>query len=238
MAVVVAGELRQVADPNRPSDHAFESPLHPGERTLRTLGESAHVLVVGGPTNPNGDAYYQVADDPFPGCCAPLGWVRATSSNGDPAIRPFQPNCPDPNTPITGNELLALGVLEASTCFGTDEFRVRGQVRCARPAVDSYVSITGPDWANDQVLCNIDQAISLYGDAVTSLYDDGTGALFDEDVELTAHFNDPSAQNCRWAPGNYLPIPLDNAPADTAQFACRMSIYVTEAALVAPRSTT
>ena len=39
MAVVVA-ELHQVADANRPRDQAFQSPLHPGERGLRTLGES------------------------------------------------------------------------------------------------------------------------------------------------------------------------------------------------------
>src|SRR4051812_13232901 len=58
MAVVVAGQLRQVADPNRPGDRAFESAAFAEGRVLRPLGESQRVLVVGGPTNPNGDVYW------------------------------------------------------------------------------------------------------------------------------------------------------------------------------------
>jgi len=49
-------------------------------------------------------------------------------------------------------------------------------------------------------------------------------------VDLRVHFNDPSSEACRWAPGNYSSIDIpDDAPIDTAQFACRMSIYVTSA---------
>ena len=55
------------------------------------------------------------------------------------------------------------------------------------------------------------------------------GRGFDSDVALTAHFNDASSTNCRWAPGNEGSFSLDSAPVDTAQFACRMSIFVTQA---------
>jgi hypothetical protein len=230
MAVVVAGQLRQVADPNRPADRAFESAANAGGRILRPLGESQHVLVVGGPTNPNGDVYWQIADDSFPGCCAPFGWVREMSSNGDAAIKPVNVACPDGDRPLNGDQLIALGVMEAATCLGSGDFSLRGEVRCDRPAVDSFVSITGPDWANDETLCILDNAVALYG-AVTQLYTlaSAAGAPFDGEVDLVAHFNDSSAQDCRWAPGNFMPIPVDNAPAETAQFACRMSIVVTRA---------
>jgi hypothetical protein len=230
MAIVVAGQLRQVADPNQPADRAFESAANAGARILRPLGESQHVLVVGGPTNPNGDVYWQVADDAFPGCCAPFGWVREASSNGAAAIEPLTVACPAGNVPLDGDQLVALGVMEVATCFGSSEFSLRGEVRCDRPSVDSFVSITGPDWANDQTLCILDNAVALYG-AVTQLYTLGSaaGAPFDDEVDLIAHFNDASAHDCRWAPGSFMPIPIDNAPVETAQFACRMSIYVTQA---------
>jgi hypothetical protein len=230
MAVVTTGQLRQVADPNRPSDHAFETPADAVGRVLHPLGESQHVMIVGGPTKPNNDVYWQVADSAFPGCCAPFGWVRATNGADQSVIEPFDPQCPDPLEPLSGNELLALGVMEAESCFGTADFKLRGEVRCARPVVEQFLSITGPDWANDETLCDIDQAVSLYGDAATGLLARaGVGEVFDADVELTAHFDDPSADDCRWAPGNSRPMSVANAPVDTAQFACRMSVYVTEA---------
>lgn len=229
MAVVVAGELHQVADPNRPRDQAFQSPLHPGERGLRTLGKSAHVLVVGGPTNPNGDIYWQVADDPFPGCCAPFGWVRESQSSTQPAIAPLTLSCPDPAVPMTGNQLLGAGVMETATCLGERDFSLTGRVRCDQPAVDSFLTISGPDWAHDKTLCIIDNAVALYGPAVTSLFDPAAGG-FDGQVNLRAHFNDPSSVDCRWGPGTFMPIPIDDAPVDTARLACRMSVYVTGAA--------
>jgi hypothetical protein len=65
---------------------------------------------------------------------------------------------------------------------------------------------------------------------VTALYADAPdGQGFDSNVALTAHFNEPSSTNCRWAPGNEGSFSLDSAPADTAQFACRMSVFVTQA---------
>jgi hypothetical protein len=234
IAVVKAGQLRQVADPNHPEDRAFESPVSAIGRILKPLGESQHVLVVGGPTKPNEDVYWRVADDPFPGCCAPFGWVRAIDNGGLNNLEPFQPACPDPSVAITGNQLIELGVMEASVCFRDTDFKLHGEVRCAQPQVNEFLAITGPDWTNDQTLCDIDQAVSLFGPAVTDLFASGqteNGQIFDEDADLTAHYNDASSKDCRWAPGNYGPIPLDEAPVDTAQFACRMSVYVTKAAV-------
>ncbi len=230
IATVVAGELNQVADPNQPTDQAYQSPLHPGERALRTLGESAHVTIVGGPTSPNGDVYWQIADDPFPGCCAPFGWVRESQSSGDPALAVLDAPCPDPSATMSGNQLLGMGPMEAAACFGDADVELRGVVRCDRPPVDSYLSVTGPDWANDQTLCNLDNSVALFGDAVTALYGTaGDGQPFFGNVVLHAHFNDPSSADCRWAPGNFMPIAIDNAPVETAQFACRMSVFVSSA---------
>ena len=76
-----------------------------------------------------------------------------------------------PPTAISGNQLIGLGVMEASTCFGDADFKLHGEVRCAQPQVDEFLAITGPDWTNDQTLCDIDQAVALYGPAVTTLYD-------------------------------------------------------------------
>ena len=232
IAIVTAGELRQVADPNRPQDRAFETPVSAVGRILKPLGEAQHVMIVGGPTKPNQDVYWRIADDPFPGCCAPFGWVRAADGGGVTTLAAFSPACPDPTTPITGNQLIALGVMEASVCFGESNFRLHGEVRCARPQTDEFVAITGPDWTNEDTLCDIDQVVALFGPAVTDLFtavDAEQGEIFDQDMDLVAHFNDPSSQNCRWAPGSYGPVPLDDAPVDTAQFACRMSVYVTTA---------
>jgi hypothetical protein len=231
MAVVAAGELRQVADPNRPADRAFESPLHAGERVLRPLGESAHVMIVGGPTSPNGAEYWQIADRAFPGCCAPFGWVPAMQTSGESALEPFELNCPAPGATVSGDDIYELGVLEAASCYGDAEFTMRGLVTCGRPVVDTFLTIAGPAWANDPTLCAIDRALPLYGPAVTNLFDaTGNGAEFDATVELSAHFNDPSSAACRWAPATSLSIDVpDDAPVDTAQFACRTSIYVTTA---------
>jgi hypothetical protein len=232
MAIVKAGQLRQVADPNHPEDRAFETPVSAVGRILKPLGEAQHVLVVGGPTKPNEDVYWRVADDPFPGCCAPFGWVRALDTGNLPTLAIFEPDCPDPSITITGNQLIALGVMESSVCFGDGDFKLHGEVRCAQPPVNEYVAITGPDWTNDDTLCDIDQAVALFGPAVTDMFTSALaeqGQLFDQDMDLVAHFNDASSEDCRWAPGNYGPIPLDNAPVDTAQFACRMSVLVTRA---------
>ena len=227
MAIVLAGQLRQVADPNRPEDRAFESPADAVGRILQPLGESAHVLVVGGPTDPNGDVYWQVADAAFPGCCAPFGWVREAESGGQAAIAPYKPDCPDPSTAVTGNDLFELGMLEAVSCYGTRDFALSGSVTCDQPVVDSYLTIAGPDWTHARTLCKLDDAVAIYGEAVTTFAP--AQGRFDGTAALTAHFNDPSSDQCRWAPGTFMPIAVDDAPVDTAQFACRTSLYVTQA---------
>jgi hypothetical protein len=227
IAIVVAGQLRQVADPNRPGDRAFESPGGAFERVLVPLGESAHVTVVGGPTIPNGDVYWQVADAAFPGCCAPFGWVHETTSADTPAIAPYAPSCPDATTPLAGDAIVALGLMEAAACFGTDELELRGNLRCDQPNVDTFVAITGPAWTDDRTLCDLDGELAVYGPTVTSLFTLTTPGLpYFGLVQLGAHFNDASSVDCRWAHGTLgYPLP-DDAPIDTAQFACRMSIYV------------
>jgi hypothetical protein len=230
MAVVTAGQLRQVADPNQPADRAFESASHAGARVLRPLGEAQRVMIVGGPTQPNDDVYWQIADAAFPGCCAPFGWVRATNGAAQSVIAPFVPACPDRTHAVSGNDLLALGLMEAESCFGKADFKLRGEVRCAPVATDGFIAIAGPQWTHERILCNIDQAVSLYGPAVTQLSTAGSdNGYFDEDADLIAHFDDASSSSCRWTPGNYMAIPVDDAPIDTAVFACRMSVYVTSA---------
>jgi hypothetical protein len=233
MAIVKAGQLRQVADPNRPTQRTFESPGPVGfERVLVPLGENAHVRIVGGPTNPNGDVYWQVADAAFPGCCAPFGWVRATQTDNEPAIVPLALDCPDRAQPMSGDQLIALGVMEAATCFGPHDFALRGIVRCSQPAVDSYLSIAGPQWTDDRTLCVFGDALDVYGPAVTALFAQAkrTDNGFFGTVDMKAHFNDASSVSCRWAHGTLNSIDIsDDAPADTAQFACAMSIYVTQA---------
>ena len=134
--------------------------------------------------------------------------------------------------PSAGDQLIGLGVMEASVCFGSHDFKLSGEVRCAQPQVNNFLAITGPDWTNEDTICDIDQAVALFGPAVTDLFTATAaeqGQLFDTDLDLTAHFNDPSSKDCRWAPGNSGPIPLNQAPVDTAQFACAMSVYVTQA---------
>ena len=169
MAVVTAGQLRQVADPNQPADRAFESSSHAGERVLRPLGEAQRVMIVGGPTQPNDDVYWQVADAAFPGCCAPFGWVRGADGADQPVLAPFAPECPDRTDVVSGNELLALGLMEAQSCFGRADFKLRGEVRCAPVTTDGYIAIAGPQWTHERTSCNIDQAVALYGAAVTQL---------------------------------------------------------------------
>ena len=89
MAVVKPGSCARSRTRTGQKIGHSRAPLSAVGRYLQPLGESAHVLVVGGPTNPNGDVYWQVADDAFPGCCAPFGWVRAMDASGQPALAPF-----------------------------------------------------------------------------------------------------------------------------------------------------
>ena len=167
MARVTVDRLRQMADPEHPNDHALESPGSAGERRLLPLQAGTQVYIVGGPLVAAGIEYWQVADYPIPGCCAPFGWVRALTRSREVTIEPFETRCPDTSKPLASGEVARLDGLGQLACFGRTELQLRGALYCGRPTVDGPAFLTGTGWVMDQIMCNLDETFPVHGSAVT-----------------------------------------------------------------------
>jgi hypothetical protein len=223
LATVLLDGLVQVADPLDPS-RPFPSPRSRMEQQRLPLSSGQTVEVVSGPVQVDGASYWQVADSGFAGCCAAFGWV-ADTVNGKPTLSAMQPNCPDPSRELSPYDLVVLGPLAASVCYGSTDVSVAGTLTCSRPNADGAYSLGGAAWVSDQVWCYMGQP-RVYGAAVTGLADAGGG--FDGAVVVTGHYDEPSSSDCRWTAGSLMQFDLSDAPVATAQFACRTLFYVVE----------
>jgi hypothetical protein len=226
LAEVIVGQLRQVADPAHPEDRAFQSPRYAFERTLQPVQRGTGVYLVESRVVEN-RTWWRVAVDPYVGCCAPFGWIPATDRDGEPAIAPVELYCPSTDAHLTSYDFVHPESFEPPVCFGDREIEMRGYLACARPIVDAAYFLTGfGSWDQTGIECQLDDRMSVYGELVTSL-SVGSPSDFEDFVDLTGYYYDPDSDTCRWTPGNYMAIPVDGAPTDTAEFGCQMRFVVT-----------
>jgi hypothetical protein len=221
-----------VADPAQPQDRAFESPRFPVERTLRPLLRAYDVYLLESRVV-DGREWWRVADDAYLGCCAPFGWIPVTNREGEPLMVPSEVHCPSTSPRVTSYDLVHPGSFEPPACFGHGEIVMRGYLACTRGLiVDAPYFLSGlSSWDQTGVDCQLDARMTVYGEAVTSLVE-SSAADFEEFVDVTGHYYDPGSQHCRWTPGNFMQMPVDDAPLDTAEFACQMRFVATSVAVL------
>jgi hypothetical protein len=222
MATVVAGQLKRVFDPKHPSRHPESAlPLEPLQ-----IGEV--VFLVDGPLRIHGADYWQVAVDPY---SAVLGWVPLLEDSGLPTLRPTSPTCP-PVGELTATTLNSTGGLRALACFRDDELELRGEVECNRAIADG--GIGGAGYFDSNRHCILDDALAVFGDAVTAIIDEDPSAMeVRGEYVLHGHFDDEEAHGCGWIPmGVSLSAPTTPEPG--AVLFCRTNFVVT--ALELPES--
>jgi len=230
LATVLVDGVRQLADPNKPRSHAYESPGVMGSRSLSRLKQGTHVYVVDGPLVVGDATYWKVApEESFFGCCAPFGWISATS-NAEATIGPFSPICPETSQPLSATDMLSLEPLTRLECFGNGDLKATGLVSCSKPIADSPAFIDSPwEHAPDRPLyCTLeDQFIPMVGDVLRSFV--GSSDTGSQASIITGHFDDPGSSECRWVPGDYGNIvPNEGGPTETARFDCRLQFVVTD----------
>ena len=94
LATVLVDGVRQLADPNKPRSHAYESPGVMGSRSLSPLQLGEHVYLVDGPLAIGDATYWKVApDESYFACCAPFGWISARRTPKRRSAR-FHPSAP------------------------------------------------------------------------------------------------------------------------------------------------
>jgi hypothetical protein len=155
-------------------------------------------LVAAGPVVADGYAWFFV----MPFDSGPVGWVAASGRDGEAWLGLRSLRCPA--TPLDGEDVLELGAFGGLACFGANEIRLIGNVRCVLG--DGDLPFTGPYWLSATGTCTFD-----LGGQTLRVLDGGIGGLplpMTGRVSLAGHFNDPEASTCRWALGPPAPDPI------------------------------
>ena len=191
----------------------------PGTGTVR-LGQlpgGATAFVLAGPVIEDGFAWYQLAavDPTGVGCGSAqpaeslvcrdwLGWAAAGGQDGEEWLEPVEPNCPAPGNPATTT---ALKPLERLACFGSSPMTLRVYVTANQGGGCAPGDPFTPLWLQpDCAAARFELAESLsaagrglYANLSPSLGNPVPG-LYGRWVKITAHFDDPQAQNCSVGP--------------------------------------
>ncbi|MGH2462201.1 MAG: response regulator transcription factor [Candidatus Limnocylindria bacterium] len=197
----------------------------PGTGTIR-LGQlpgGATAFVVAGPLIEDGYAWYQLAAvDPFGAGCGSaqpadslvcrdwFGWAAAGGQDGEAWLARVEPVCPAPGNPAT---MMTLKPLEGLACFGGSSMTLRVYAT-ANPQGGGCApgDPFAPAWLAPCAAVSLEEAESLYP-AVDTLWiqiaptlgscnGQGFGpncplaALHGRWIRITAHLDDPQAQNC------------------------------------------
>jgi hypothetical protein len=228
LAKVTVDQLQQVADPTRPRDGAFQSPRSALARALSPLTSGQDVYLLEGPRTIDGRDWWRIADSAFVGCCAPFGWIPATTAQGAPAIQADQPIC-SPGSKVTAENIKGAGDFGWPACLSGADVALHGTLVCSRPIIDAPYFLSGfSSWYDSGYECQVDSALNVYGSTLIDLIKTrGSSDGWQGSADLTGHFYEPTSDGCRWAEGDLYQIPVDNAPIDTAQFACQMRFFVT-----------
>jgi hypothetical protein len=222
--------VRQVADPEHPGDDAYQQSEHPIGRVLEPIQRANDVYILESRVI-DGREWWRVADSPYVGCCAPFGWIPGTTGDGQQVLsEPDSLYCPEGSDHLSTYDLIHPEWFDPAVCFGHDEVTFRGYLACTRGlTIDASYFLTGlSSWDQTGVECSLDSRydsqLTVYGDVAIGLAQEGE---YGEFVDVAGHYFDAASKDCRWKPGNYMPMPVDDAPLDTAEFACQMRFVAT-----------
>jgi hypothetical protein len=215
MATVHVDDIPQVVDPAHPNhDRDLNA-------ELGSLSAGEHVFLVN-QGRVKRDSYWQVVRASG-GTAGALGWIPQLIDD-ELTLDPFQPECPTA-FPLSAADLVALGSLEALSCFGNSELTLSGTVSCSLGSADLIV--WGASYLNGQRICSLDDEFGLSGTPVTSLLDapeaqPSIGGRY----LVRGHFDHPDAQNCFSIPFGTSPGTLTAPPEPPAVISCRQLFVV------------
>jgi hypothetical protein len=210
----VALEVDDLAETTVPGLRLREAP-GTGAASLGTLAAGAVSIVVDGPMRANGHEWYLLSGLGLPyasGCATGpgsmdpwtcpvwLGWVAAASIDGDPWLHRTEPRCADPAGPLsdfTFQQRYAYIV-----CYGNEPVSLRGWlvVHVGAPVEDPcpevpqdvrwlgcagmFELVDSPDSSGPGLVMTLGPEAGLPDDAVQ--------------IEVTGHYDDPSARDCTY----------------------------------------
>lgn len=209
-----------------------------GSVRLGQLPGGAAAFVVAGPVTEDGFAWYELAAvDPFGTGCGSaqpaeslvcrdwLGWAAAGGQDGEDWLAPVEPSCPTPGNPAT---TAALKPLMRLACFGSGQMTLRVYVTADQVGGCTPGDTLSPLWLYPCAASRFELAESLssagrglYANFVPSL-GNPVPSLYGRWVKITAHFDDPQAQNCAVGPD---PIGTLDQAATILQ--CRAALVAT-----------
>jgi len=215
MATVHLDDIPQLVDPEHPNHDRDISD------SLGTLSAGDRVFLAN-QLRVKGVSWWQIVPEEGVGSL-PLGWIPQLV-DGELTLDPFRPECPS-TFPLSGQDLAAVGGLQALSCFGNQELTLTGTVHCERSNAD--YGIGGAGYLDASRECKLDDAFTLYGRAVTSLLDTPTSVeVVDGRYLVRGHFDDPEAQNCSRIPFGTDPSGAIGPPEPAAVIACRQHFVV------------
>ena len=181
----------------------------PSKHPLVGFLKGGLLVVVHGPILVGDVPWYLLAPAQL-GIDIPTGWTPLTSPDGTRLIEAAEFTCPA--SPLTVEVLGSLALTDGlPACFGDRDVTIRGDLACDR-AVEAFV--TGPDWVAGPT-CSIGSPPTIYGLDPTL-----TPGRFD----VTGHFDDPAAGDCR--PADFMSTDLARVEA---VLACRRAFVATNA---------
>jgi hypothetical protein len=154
-----------------------------------TLTKGRNLFVAAGPEVASGYTWLYLMNFEM----GPSGWVAAASTSGSPWLEASSLPCP--SLPLTGTAALSVRGMAGIVCFGRREITIVGDVACELGEVERF--LVGPAWIRADRHCELD----LSGESM-ELMDAGIGGLQRPArgrATITGHFDDPAAEQCRWA---------------------------------------
>jgi hypothetical protein len=229
VVVEIVHEVRQVANPERPRDDAYQGPdpQYPLARVLERQRPGYEVYLLESRVV-DGRQWWRIADSAAVGCCAPFGWIPALTADGSPVFRMANVICPAADGALTSYDLFRIGGFDPAVCHGNREITLRGYLACNQPSIDAPYFLSGlRSYDQTGYECTLDERLTVYGEIVPDSSSGTSANEWRDVVDLTGHYFAAESDACRWTTGNFMHMPVDGAPVDTAQFACRMRFYGT-----------
>ena len=216
-----------------------------GAEALGVLPLNTHTFVVSGPVNADGYDWYEVIGLDRPGmvecptadrfgCTDWIGWVAATTPEGDRWLEPADPDCPADAPDI---ETLATMGWAGMFCFGSEPLTMT-----AFDDPDNYGfggicnCVAEPDWlyapfAFRPLSPSADRQLPTVSVRLAPGVEAQWPAELGESLRLTGHFDDPASSSCALR-GPDPALDPDGEPwvesKDISVLRCREQFVVTE----------
>lgn len=209
LAEVIVTDLVVRSEPGTGDDSiVYDNHLTEGDRLFVTMG----------PIEASGYDWYQVEPQQRPGSTVedelPFGYVAAASREGEAWLRPLTLDCPSASL----EALLDLDRHERLACFGATELTLQADsMSCGVQDPSGFID---PGWFENPI-CTVESDSSLS----MRFPPEVSGGAPTGAVEITGHFDDARAQDCRWIGTEDAVFP--EPPAAAVVLRCRLEFVVT-----------